>query len=63
MPVPPAQSENPWIAAGANAGVPLMPVNPPGPFGQGPGPQQISVPAGDMVKNNIHVKEHLNYLS
>ena len=41
-----------------------MPVNPPGPFGQGPGPQQISVPAGDMVKNiHVHINEHLNYFS
>ncbi|CAG7727689.1 unnamed protein product [Allacma fusca] len=32
---PPPPTENPWITAAASS-VPLMPLNPPGPFGQGP---------------------------
>lgn len=44
----PAPSENPWIAAsGSSGGVPLMPVNPPGPFG--PGPSNSVSQGGDLV--------------
>lgn len=32
---PTSQPDNPWIAAAGPGGGPLMPINPPGPFGPG----------------------------
>ena len=46
VPPPQQQSDNPWIAA-ASTGGPLMPINPPGPFGQANQGQ------GDLVRNLI----------
>jgi hypothetical protein len=52
-PQPP--TENPWLAAaaGAGTGVPLMPPNPPGPFGPSPvvAPSSVgaAISGGDMV--------------
>ncbi len=49
MPGPfvPPPAENPWIAAGGGGGVPLMPPNPPGPFGPGPSTSNVG---GDLVR-------------
>lgn len=51
MPGPPPPTDNPWLAAAA--GVPVMPVNPPGPFGPGPVMPPVSVPGGDMVNYSL----------
>jgi len=55
-------SDNPWIAAASGSGtsVPLMPPNPPGPFGAPPGSTQTGPPSGnsggDMVRCKLKLR-------